>query len=143
MKRILPLGLIAAGILLILGTAGWFFLRNPAAQPVAVDIPDSIAGLEATNISTGAQAIAEFENLHGKQFPVTSGVIGIYGQNQITLWAAGAPSESIASQMVISMRDKIAMGNSPFTPMAEIEDDNRTVYVLEGMGQKHFYFQSG
>ena len=45
--------------------------------------------------------------------------------------------------MTSAMQEKIAEGNSPFTPVNEINDRNRTIYVLEGMGQKHFYFQSG
>ena len=44
--------------------------------------------------------------------------------------------------MVEAMRERIAEGNSPFTPLSQTTDKNRTVYVLEGMGQKHFYFQS-
>ncbi len=40
------------------------------------------------------------------------------------------------------MREKIAQGNSPFTSINEIYDRNRKVYTLEGMGQKHYYFQS-
>ncbi|HSA99352.1 MAG TPA: hypothetical protein VLE49_01795, partial [Anaerolineales bacterium] len=36
----------------------------------------------------------------------------------------------------------IAQGNSPFTPVNEINDHNRKVYGLDGMGQKHYYFQS-
>src|SRR5574341_1413870 len=69
---------------------------------------------------TGAEATSEFENLHGKQFPLTSGAIGIYDNQQITLWAAATASDSIASQMVESMREKIAEGNSPFTPLTQI-----------------------
>jgi hypothetical protein len=45
--------------------------------------------------------------------------------------------------MLIAMKDKIAEGNSPFTPAGERPDGGRVIYELEGMGQKHFYFQSG
>jgi hypothetical protein len=41
------------------------------------------------------------------------------------------------------MKDKIAEGNSPFTPTGERPDGSRVIYELGGMGQKHFYFQSG
>lgn len=142
MKRTFSLGLIAVGILLITGAAAWSYFNNLVNQPAAVSMPDSIAGLQITDYTTGAQAAAVFENLHGKQFPITSGAIGIYGNREITLWAAGAPSEAIASEMTNAMREKIAEGNSPFTPLTELNDNNRKVYVLEGMGQKHYYFQS-
>ena len=40
------------------------------------------------------------------------------------------------------MRDKIIEGNAPFIPLGERQVGGRTVYELEGLGQKHFYFQS-
>lgn len=142
MKRFIPIGLIAAGILLIAGVVTWSYFGNLTKQLGEVSLPDSIAGLQMTNYTTGDQAVADFENLHGKQFPVTSGSIGIYGNNEITLWAAGAPSEAIALEMTNAMQEKIAKGTSPFTPLEQFDQGNRTIYVLEGMGQKHFYFQS-
>jgi hypothetical protein len=142
MKRFFSLGLITVGILLLSGVVNWSYFGNLTKQPGEVSLPDSIAGLKITNITTGDQAMADFENLHDKQFPVTSGSIGIYGNNEITLWAAGAPSETIASEMTNSMTEKIAKGNSPFTPLEQITQGNRTIYVLEGMGQQHYYFQS-
>jgi len=33
-------------------------------------------------------------------------------------------------------------GGSPFTPVEQFNQGARTIYVLEGMGQMHFYFQS-
>ena len=142
MKRTFSLGLIAVGILLIVGMMTWLYFDNLTKQQDEVSLPDSIAGLQITTYTTGEQAVADFENLHGKQFPITSGSIGIYGNNEITLWAAGAPSEAIALEMTNAMREKIAKGNSPFTPLEQFDQGNRTIYVLEGMGQKHFYFQS-
>ena len=142
MKRLISIGLIAAGILLIAGVVVWSYFWNLTKQPGEVSLPDSIAGLQMTNYTTGDQAVAEFEDLHGKQFPVTSGSIGIYGNHQLTLWAAGAPSSSMASDMVAAMEEKIAQGNSPFTPLEQLNQGDRTIYVLEGMGQKHYYFQS-
>ena len=142
MKRAFSLGLIAVGILLISGAMAWSYFKDRVSQPVAVSLPSTIAGLQMTDSKTGAQAMAEFENLHGKQFPITSGSIGIYGNQQITLWAAGVYSNSMALDMVKAMREKIAKGNSPFTPLEQFHLGNRSIDVLEGMGQKHYYFQS-
>jgi hypothetical protein len=142
MKRIVPLVLVGLGLLLSLGAASWIYLDKTVADRNSVRVPEQLAGLQRTDYRTGSEAMAEFENLHGKQFPITSGAIGIYGDSQATLWAAGADSQATASQMVDAMREKIAQGNSPFTPLSEVKDRNRTVYILEGMGQKHYYFQS-
>ncbi len=142
MRRIVPIFLVGIGLALFFGAAGWVYFNNLVAHPAAVTLPERVAGLAMTEYKTGAQAAADFTNLHGRQFPIASGAIGIYGEDQITLWAAGAPVDFIATRMLDAMQEKIAEGNSPFTPLPELNDSSRTVYVLEGMGQKHFYFQS-
>ena len=142
MRRILPALLVGIGTLLIAVPTGWLYFSSLVNHPAAVLLPDQIAGLQMTDYTTGAQAAAQFEDLHNKQFPLTSGAIGIYGDREITLWAAGAPLDFMASRMVEAMREKITEGNSPFTPIEQFDQGKRTIYVLEGMGQKHFYFQS-
>ena len=142
MKRIFPLGLITVGILLSIAAFSQLTLASRASSTTTVDLPSQLAGLRLTDSQSGDQAIAEITNLHGKEFPVSYGAIGIYGNGEMTLWVAGASSESVASEMTTAMREKIAAGNSPFTPLTEINDRNRKVYALEGMGQKHYYFQS-
>ncbi len=130
------------GILLVFTTAGWLYFNNLISKPAAVPLPGQIAGLPLIDRRTGAQAAYDFFILHGEQFPLTSGAVGIYGDHQITVWAAGTPLAVMASRMIEAMREKIAQGNSPFTPVAELKDGGRTIYILEGMGQKHYYFQS-
>lgn len=134
--------MIVTGVLLSVGAFGWLYGGSAIRNPAAIDLPKQLAGLPRTEYRTGAQSAAEFEKLHGKQFPLTSGAIGIYGENQIILWVGGTPLNIMASKMVDAMREKIAVGNSPFTPMTEFDDNNRNVYMLEGMGQMHYYFQS-
>jgi hypothetical protein len=141
MKRTVPIVLMALGILLLFGS-GWLFLDGRVHTPADVSLPTGIASLPLTQKTSGEAAITEFENLHGKQFPVISGSIGVYGTQQITLWVAGTASPSLASGLVGSMQAKIAGGNSPFTPLEQFQQGSRSVYVLEGMGQKHYYFQS-
>jgi hypothetical protein len=142
MKRAFPLVLITAGILLSLAAFGQIY--RSSREPVATSniLPVQIAGLNLNSSESGEAAISEFTSMHGKAFPVISGDIGHYGNGWITLWVAGTSADSIAAEMVNSMQARIAEGNSPFTPVKEIQNGNRTVYVLDGMGQKHFYFQS-
>ena len=142
MKRIFPLVLITLGLLLSVAALGQLFLSSRASSSDIVNLPKELAGLSLTQTRTGSEAIAEFADLHGKEFPVVSGAIGIYGNSQIRLWVAGAQSESTALEMTNAMQIKIAQGNSPFTPVNEITERNRKIYALEGMGQKHYYFQS-
>lgn len=142
MKRVFSLALVTLGILLSLASFGQLYRDNRGAPLVTGGLPTQIAGLDLTNSVSGESAIAEFTSLHGKEFPVTSGSIGYYGDGRITLWLAGTSKQSIAAEMVGSMQARIADGNSPFTPVKEIQDNDRIVYVLDGMGQRHYYFQS-
>lgn len=142
MKRIFPLGLITLGILLSVGALSQLYLGSRPSSSGTVDLPKQVAGLSLTESRSGAEAISDFADLHGKEFPILSGAIGVYGNSQITLWAAGTASKSVAAELTNAMQVRIAQGNSPFTPVNEINDHNRKVYVLDGMGQKHYYFQS-
>jgi hypothetical protein len=141
MKRIGPIAVIGIGLLLLFGVGGRLYLDDLQAHPAALSLPERVTDLQMTDYKL-APNVAEFEHLHGKQFPLTSGAVGVYGNGQITLWAAGAPLDLLASRMVSAMQTKIAEGRSPFTPMEQYRQGNRTIYVLEGMGQRHFYFQS-
>jgi len=142
MKRIFPLALITLGILLSIGALSQLYLNNRVSSSAALDLPNQLAELRMTDSKSGDQAISEFTDLHGKSFPVISGAVGIYGNREITLWVAGTTSDSIAKELTDAMQKRIAEGNSPFTPINEINQRNRKVYVLEGMGQRHYYFQS-
>jgi hypothetical protein len=142
MKRIIPTALIASGFLLSFGAVSLLFFNDPRNSLPAVDLPEQIAGVSLTDAQEGADAISAISELHGQAFPVDYGAVGIYGDHQMTLWLAGAASDSFAAQMTAAMQHKIAEGNSPFTPVEEIDIGSRKVYVLEGMGQRHYYFQS-
>ena len=50
--------------------------------------------------------------------------------------------KSMAGRLITAMRDRIAAVGSPFEPIAEQEIDQRMVYKLDGMGQRHIYFRS-
>lgn len=142
MKRIIIFVLIFTGTIIFFASLGWFFYEQKIENPALVSIPDTLADLPLLDQITGKQAAQDFSQLHGKQFPLTSGAVGIYGNRQATLWVAGTPLNFMAAEMIIAMRDKIAEGRSPFTATGEISDRGRIIYSLAGMGQEHYYFQS-
>ena len=146
MKRLFPLGLMGLGLLLIIGTAGFWGYNQKVQKPAPAPLPERVADLSLTQSLMAGEAIAEFTRLHGNDIPLTSGAVGMYGSDHsVTLWVAGVPFQTIANRMLVAMRDKIARtsGSSPFSPVGERKDGSRTIYELDGMGQKHFYFQSG
>ena len=140
-SRILAIVFITAGILIL--TVGLGFILSFNANPDHPQLPNKIAELPISNLTTGQQALYEINQLHGKSFPLVTGSVGTYGlENQVIIWVAAAADESKASEILKSMHDRIAEGKSPFLPTDDIPYGNRTVYILEGLGQKHFYFRS-
>ena len=146
MKRLFPICLIGIGILILLVSAGFWAYNQKVQHPSSAPLPERITDLSLTQSMMAERAIAEFARLHGNGFPIISGAVGMYGaDHSATLWVAGALLQPVAGRMLVAMRDKIAStsGRSPFSPVGERQDGTRTVYELDGMGQKHFYFQSG
>ncbi len=143
-SRIFSFVLILVGGLIILGTLGYgyynFLFNNPKPAP----LPEAIAELPLQRHVFGVQAVDEINRMHSLEFPLSSGAVGNYGVNgEITLWVSGAPTNSMAARLTSDMEMRIAEGNSPFTPLGERDDGDRLIYELDGLGQKHYYFQSG
>lgn len=142
-RRTIAVGLIVFGVVLVVFAILYPF-GSAKEDGVPISLPETVAGLPLLASSTGRQAIDEITALHGMDFALTDGARGSYGGNgEVTLWVSASASESAASQLLIAMRDKIAEGNSPFEFAGEESLDGHAVYQLEGMGQTHYYFQSG
>ncbi len=139
-----PLLLILLGILLLLGSLAAWWISRAIDRPAAATLPETIAGLPRVETSYGPQAVEVVTQLHGQDFPLSSGAYGMYGDHtgMAMLWVAGAPARPMASRMVTEMEQAIAEGESPFTPVGTREINGRVVYELTGMGQKHYYFRS-
>lgn len=146
MKRFSSICLIGVGILILLISAGVWAYNQKIQHPSSAPLPESVADLDLTATLMAEKATTEFARMHGDDFPITSGAVGMYGNDHsATLWVAGAPLQPLADRMLVAMRDKIAStsGKSPFYPVGERQEGTRTIYELDGTGQKHFYFQSG
>jgi hypothetical protein len=140
-KRSIAFLLICLGALVFIGSAAYLL---SSAQINTLNLPQTLADLPLVNANYGPEAVAEINRLHGKQFEQTTGAMGTYRNalGNATLWVSQFPGRAIAQQIVDAMRAKIAEGNSPFTPSGAQPQGNRTLYSLDGMGQKHFFFQS-
>lgn len=146
-KRIIRLPLaglvIILGVTLVTGSLIFSYLNRSTANPKETHLPRSVAGFSLKTATYGPEAVTEITRMHGKEFPMTSGAMGIYGDtNQVTVWVAGFSNRTTAGDIVSAMEEKIATGNSPFTPTGERQVGDRLIYYLDGMGQKHIYFQS-
>jgi len=143
LKRSGPAALVVAGALLLLGSAGYLLYARALANPGAAAVPETLAGMPLSQKTVGIEAVAEVTRLHGKEFPLTSGAMATYGEGAATLWVSGTTASPLAAEMVRAMTDKIAQGRSPFTATGTRRLNGRNVYELDGLGQRHFYFQSG
>jgi len=138
-----PKWIVVSGALLFLASAGYWAYTEVLPRPKPISVPEAVAGVTMTQKISGADAITEVTLVHGKEFPMTSGVIAIYGESLATVWVSSSAQNSIAAQMAQAMTNKIAEGRSPFTSTKTRQLKGRMVYELSGMGQQHFYFQSG
>lgn len=143
-SRWLPIGLIGLGTILVVVALASPLINKITTEISSAPIPAQVSGLSIVSEATGNAALQEFSELHGKSFPILSGAKASYGSgSQITIWVAGTDSATTAHQLLEAMRTKIAQGNSPFQSTGTRQTGKQTIYTLDGMGQKHFYFLSG
>ena len=135
---------MGCGFLIVLFALGFMVYEQRFSQAGPAPLPGEIAGLPLTEALEGAPALDELSWMHGQQFQLNQGAVGGYGTGgEATLYAAGTPFGFMARRMITDMRDKIALAETPFTPLGEIIQGRRTIYELVGMGQQHYYFRSG
>jgi len=141
-RRFMVISMIVVGVVLVTGSLFFGFVTYSGGETAS--LPESIAGVPLKTADYGSQAVAEITRLHQKDLLVSSGAKGLYGNDgQISLWVAGFSSDATASQSLNSMTEKISLGISPFSFIGQKQVAGRPINELEGMGQKHFYFQSG
>lgn len=134
-QRYGPLILLGLGfVLLIVG----FWL---AVGQNSITVPARLVGLPLSTQVTGPAALAEIERLHGQSFLLTDGAVARYNDGAMTVWISSTWLPFLAARQVAEMTDRIAEGNSPFTPGEPRQMAGFTVYPLTGLGQAHFYFQ--
>ena len=138
----MALALIGLGIfLLLLGLGYTFYIRKENSRSSL--LPKEMVGFPLSSEVTGSSAFDELSWMHGQEFQLKQAAVGMYGnKDQVIIYVAGMDTESLAGQLISAMRDKIAAVDSPFEPIAEREIDQRMVYELDSIGQRHFYFKS-
>jgi hypothetical protein len=109
----------------------------------SIPTPAKLAGLAHSRIVTRNAAVQEIQQMHGKNFEFTGASVVDYDAGRVRLWVAELRDSSQAEAMIQAMYDSIVLGKSPFTFIQQQGFGGRTIYGLEGLGQVHFYFQSG
>ncbi len=138
-----PRLLILSGIVLLVGTLGWYAILTPLRNPKPLPIPPQLAGLPLTRHAFGRSAADEIARLHDSRFPLTGASVAEYGGGAITMWASATWGRWGAQYMTRSMTRAIERETTPFTPTGQRVVDGHRVYTLTGMEMSHFYFQVG
>jgi hypothetical protein len=145
-RRLWPAYFLAVlGAAAILAGLGWEAIRDRPTVPsraenAALGLPRQLVGRPASGQQTGQDALTAIASLHGKGFALKDGAVAHFGE--ATVWVAQTRDETGARAMTDAMTQRIAAGGSPFTPADRRQVSGRTVYVLSGMGQTHFYWQA-
>jgi hypothetical protein len=135
---------LTLGTLLLLTSAVALVFHQAVAHPGSAPLPDTLAGLQLVDSIYHGRAVDAINRLHGLDFSLSSAAVGAYqGQAGAILWVSGAPTSWHAMSLTKDMRDRIAEGNNPYTPLGEREVGGTVVYALEGLGQRHYYFRAG
>jgi len=145
-RNLIAIILILMGFILVAAVGVTLFSSQLRIwrQPGTVPLPDEIVGFQLERKIVGQDAVSGLNQMHLKDFPLVSGAIGEYGhQGEATLWVSRLANEGAAGRMVLAMEARIKETDSPYHPLAERNLGRRVVFELEGMGQKHYYFQSG
>jgi hypothetical protein len=106
-------------------------------------VPRTISGLALTQFFSGQEAVDSIQQLHGQEFEIEDGAVAVYGNQNVILWVSDAGSLDVAGELTNQMKDRISEGRSPFTALGSFDVEGSEIFELEGMGQSHFYWQSG
>ena len=105
-------------------------------------VPAALAGTPIVTSLRGAAALADVSRLHGKTIAAVDAVVARY-RDGTTLWVSASSSALEASRLFWRMNRRIANGTEVFSAPRPQEIAGRSVFVTEGIGQIHYYYQSG
>jgi hypothetical protein len=142
--RIGPIVVMGLGAVVLVLAAAAAPLALKLMNPAAASLPPALGGMPIQGAIYAAEAVETIDRMHANSFPLSSGAVGVYGPfNEAVLYISGAPTEGLAQRMIVEMTERIAEHETPYTPTGEEIINGTLVYILEGHGQQHFYFQAG
>ncbi|MDR5695151.1 MAG: hypothetical protein QN198_01775 [Armatimonadota bacterium] len=146
-RKALVVNIVVLGglLLLALGLLAIHAVPPKRAPGAKLDLPPVLAGLRLEEVVTGRAAVEEINRLHGRPVISDSGVIAQYGGElgKATVWITRARSPLQATWLLWRMNRRMRRGIQVFSAPQQLEMEGRVVFVTEGLGQKHFYYQSG
>lgn len=143
MRRALTVG----GLLVITAAvvaALWLSVDATGTHPTTSTLtaPQTLAGGPLVASVRGPAALQEIGRLHGKRIDAADALVARYAGG-ITLWISASPSTLKAAALLFQMNRRLSGGSDVFAAPRTQEVSGRTVFVTSGLGQRHYYYQSG
>jgi len=127
--------------------AAFVFACNEKPRDLGSLFPETIEGLQRTQLIVGQEALDKIDELHGKKITVEEGAIGVYmgaPGPPVMVWISRAESADVAmEQTEVMVQKMVASPGSPFHDPSQGESEGVIVYRFLGMGQVHYVFCRG
>lgn len=119
----------------------------PSASQPPIDeklFPTQLAGMTRVEAIGGQEAISSVGQLHGLDITLAEAfVVSYQGKDlQMTIWYSEGKNEQEATQLYQAM-DKKMPQTSAFKDYKTVKVDGKDTKYVSGMGQDHYYWQSG
>ncbi len=109
-------------------------------------LPESIGAFRLQNMKSGTEAKKEITRLHGKNLDFRTGYIGTYkhGHKEAMLWISDYDAKAKAAEEVEKKARRIqTREGQEFRHFRMISIEEIPVYFVVGMGQAHYFYQTG
>lgn len=118
-----------------------------SGQPPSLDeklFPTQLAGMTRVEAIGGQEAISSVGQLHGLDITLAEAFVVTYqGKDlQMTIWYSEGKNGQEATQLYQAM-DKKMPQTSAFKDYKTVKVDGKDMKYVSGMGQDHYYWQSG
>lgn len=136
---------LAAAILLVIWLS---FGQNVLSPQKESEIPQHLGALKLADSTTGAEAMAEINKLHGTDIKLVTAYIATYALNneRLTAWVGKAEDDAMAGELIERMVKAISDGNPGFSNLKRLSIaqgyHNHEVFQVDGPGGRHFFYIS-
>lgn len=143
MRRALTVGgllVIAAAVVAAL----WLSVDATGTHPAdsTLRAPQALAGEPLVASVRGPAALEEIARLHGRRLDAADALVARYAGG-ITVWISASPSSLNAAGLLFQMNRRLGGGTGVFAAPQTQQLSGRTVFTTTGLGQRHYYYQSG
>lgn len=135
-STIVQIGIVVAVLLAI--AISWRAVQRPSLA-----VPKQLGTLKLVSSTSGPDAEAQINKLHGVQIVLHEAYIAQYAGSgaSVTAWVAEAASGAEAAGLLRQMADRIGDGNAMFYNLQQQNIDGQQVYGVDSRDGKHYFYR--